>query len=80
MKRVCGLMLFCFGAGMAILLFIPATIMTILFIIEDRQHQQTGVRLVETRQVNLVGIQLILLVESVCWKRERCADTRFQLK
>ena len=32
MKRVCGLMLFCFGAGMAILLFIPATIMTILFI------------------------------------------------
>lgn len=33
MKRVCGLMLFCFGAGMAILLFIPATIMTILFII-----------------------------------------------
>ena len=26
------------------------------------------------------GIQLILLVKSVCWKRERCADTRFQLK
>lgn len=33
MKRVCGLMLFCFGAGMAILLFIPETIITILFII-----------------------------------------------
>ncbi|EXG86670.1 hypothetical protein K413DRAFT_3516 [Clostridium sp. ASBs410] len=33
MRRVCGLMLFCFGAGMAILLFIPATIVTILFII-----------------------------------------------
>lgn len=32
MRRVCGLMLFCFGAGMAILLFIPETIVTILFI------------------------------------------------
>ncbi len=32
MKRICGLMLFCFGAGMALLLFIPETIFTICFI------------------------------------------------
>lgn len=33
MKRICGLMLFCFGFGMAVLLFIPETIFTFLFII-----------------------------------------------
>ncbi|HJC67808.1 MAG: hypothetical protein KHX49_03970 [Lachnospiraceae bacterium] len=32
MKRICGLMLFCFGAGMALFLFIPENIFTILFI------------------------------------------------
>lgn len=31
-KRICGLMLFCFGAGMALFLFIPENIFTILFI------------------------------------------------
>ncbi len=33
MKRVIGLMLFCFGIGMALLLFIPETITTLIFII-----------------------------------------------
>lgn len=33
MRRICGLMLFCFAAGMAVLLFIPETIFTILFIV-----------------------------------------------
>ena len=33
MKRVFGLTLFCFGAGMALLLFIPETITTLIFII-----------------------------------------------
>lgn len=33
MKRVCGLMLFCFGAGMTLLLFIPETVYTLAFII-----------------------------------------------
>lgn len=33
MKRVFGLMLFCFGLGMALLLFIPETITTLIFII-----------------------------------------------
>ena len=33
MRRLCGLMLFCFGFGMAVLLFIPETIFTFLFII-----------------------------------------------
>lgn len=33
MRRVCGLMLFCFGSGMTLLLFIPETITTILFIV-----------------------------------------------
>jgi len=33
MKRVCGLMLFCFGMGMTLLLFIPETITTLFFII-----------------------------------------------
>ena len=32
MHRLFGLMLFCFGAGMALLLFIPENIYTILFI------------------------------------------------
>ncbi len=33
MKRVCGLMLFCFGMGMALLLFIPETLSTWIFIV-----------------------------------------------
>ena len=33
MKRVLGLMLFCFGIGMTLLLFIPETISTLIFII-----------------------------------------------
>ncbi|MCI8865094.1 MAG: hypothetical protein HFG60_07365 [Lachnospiraceae bacterium] len=33
MKRVCGLMLFCFGMGMALLLFIPETLSTLIFIV-----------------------------------------------
>ena len=33
MRRICGLMLFCFASGMAVLLFIPETIFTILFIV-----------------------------------------------
>ena len=33
MKRVCGLMLFCFGLGMTLLLFIPETLKTLIFII-----------------------------------------------
>lgn len=33
MKRICGLMLFCFGAGMAVLLLIPETFSTLIFII-----------------------------------------------
>lgn len=33
MKRVCGLMLFCFGLGMTLLLFIPETLCTLVFII-----------------------------------------------
>lgn len=33
MRRICGLMLFCFGLGMAVLLFIPETIFTFLFVI-----------------------------------------------
>ena len=33
MKRVIGLMLFCFGIGMTLLLFIPETISTLIFII-----------------------------------------------
>ena len=33
MKRVFGLMLFCFGAGMTIMLFIPETFGTLVFII-----------------------------------------------
>ena len=33
MKRVCGLMLFCFGIGMTLLLFIPETLATLIFII-----------------------------------------------
>ena len=33
MKRVCGLMLFCFGAGMTVLLFIPETFGTLAFIV-----------------------------------------------
>ena len=33
MRRLCGLMLFCFGLGMAVLLFIPETIFTFLFVI-----------------------------------------------
>ncbi|HJA70470.1 MAG TPA: hypothetical protein IAA07_02680 [Candidatus Lachnoclostridium stercoravium] len=33
MKRVCGLMLFCFGAGMTVLLLIPQTFSTLIFII-----------------------------------------------
>lgn len=33
MKRVCGLMLFCFGIGMTLLLFIPETLSTLVFII-----------------------------------------------
>ena len=33
MKRVIGLMLFCLGIGMALLLFIPETITTLIFII-----------------------------------------------
>lgn len=32
MKRVLGLMLFCFGMGMALLLFIPETLSTLIFI------------------------------------------------
>ncbi|MCI8296355.1 MAG: hypothetical protein HFG22_10845 [Lachnospiraceae bacterium] len=33
MKRVYGLMLFCFSCGMAALLFIPVTLTTLIFII-----------------------------------------------
>ncbi|MCD8120928.1 MAG: hypothetical protein LUE65_01635 [Clostridiales bacterium] len=33
MKRVFGLMLFSFGAGMALLLFIPETLSTLVFIL-----------------------------------------------
>ncbi len=33
MKRVCGLMLFCFGLGMAVLFFVPETIFTFFFVI-----------------------------------------------
>ncbi len=33
MKRVLGLMLFCFGMGMALLLFIPETLSTLIFIV-----------------------------------------------
>ena len=33
MKRVCGLMLFCFGAGMTVLLYIPETFGTLAFIV-----------------------------------------------
>lgn len=33
MKRVIGLMLFCFGVGMALLLFIPETLTTLAFIV-----------------------------------------------
>ncbi|MGL5436695.1 MAG: hypothetical protein ACRDBO_15030 [Lachnospiraceae bacterium] len=33
MKRLCGLMLFCFGCGMTLLLFIPETLPTLIFII-----------------------------------------------
>jgi hypothetical protein len=33
MKRVFGLMLFCFASGMTVLLFIPETISTLIFII-----------------------------------------------
>ena len=33
MKRICGLILFCFGAGMALMLFLPKTLTTLLFII-----------------------------------------------
>ena len=33
MKRVYGLMLFCFRCGMAALLFIPVTLTTLIFII-----------------------------------------------
>lgn len=33
MRRVIGLMLFCFGCGMAVLLFIPETLSTLIFII-----------------------------------------------
>ena len=33
MKRICGLMLFCFGLGMAVLLFIPETIFTFFFVV-----------------------------------------------
>ncbi len=32
-KRVFGLMLFCFGIGMALLLFIPETLSTLIFIV-----------------------------------------------
>ena len=33
MKRVWGLMLFCFGLGMAVLFFVPETIFTFFFVI-----------------------------------------------
>ena len=33
MRRVLGLMLFCFGIGMTLLLFIPETLSTLIFII-----------------------------------------------
>ncbi|MCI8742833.1 MAG: hypothetical protein HFG62_11090 [Lachnospiraceae bacterium] len=33
MKRVFGLMLFCFGIGMALMLFIPLTLATLIFVI-----------------------------------------------
>ncbi|MDO4268032.1 MAG: hypothetical protein Q4C73_06120 [Eubacteriales bacterium] len=33
MKRVFGLMLFCFGIGMTLLLFIPETLTTLIFIV-----------------------------------------------
>ena len=33
MKRVWGLMLFCFGLGMTVLFFVPETIFTFFFVI-----------------------------------------------
>ncbi len=33
MKRICGLILFCFGGGMALMLFLPKTLMTLCFVI-----------------------------------------------
>lgn len=33
MKRVFGLMLFCFGVGMTLMLFIPLTLTTLIFVI-----------------------------------------------
>lgn len=33
MRRVCGLMLFCFGVGMTLLLFIPRTVNTLFFVV-----------------------------------------------
>ncbi len=33
MKRVFGLMLFCFGVGMTLMLFVPLTLTTLIFVI-----------------------------------------------